>query len=350
MQRPPAFHVPATLAAWMRRRREIRQTLWQLLGGTPPRPSPVRATVVSRREQASYVREDLLLNDGTGAKIPAVVLVPRAGAEPRPAILYQHSHWGEYEVGLDELFQPWPVRETPAVSLTRRGWVVLSIDARAFGARRGQGPGGPRERGRDEETSLAKACLWQGSSLWAMMVRDDLIALDYLASRPDVDTRRIGATGMSMGSTRTWWIAALDERVAVAACVACLTRAQALLARGAVARHGIYYFVPGFLCHFDTEAVVSLIAPRPLLTLTGDRDVGSPIEGVRAINRAVARVYGLYGRRSRFAGVVLRRTAHVYTPAMWRRVLAWFDRHLAPPAREPVTSPRRAGVTAGARR
>jgi dienelactone hydrolase len=328
MRRPPAVHVPATLAAWTRRRREIRRTLWRLLGGTPPRPSPVRAALVSRREERHYLREDLLLGDGAGARIPAVLLLPRVGERPWPAILYHHSHWSDYEVGLGELFQPWPVRETPAVSLTRRGWAVLSIDARAFGARQGQGPGGPDERGRDEETSLAKAFLWQGTSLWAMMVRDDLIALDYLAARPDVDARRIGATGMSMGSTRTWWLAALDERVAAAVCVACLTRCQALLARGALARHGIYFFVPGLLRHFDTEAVVSLIAPRPLLTLTGDRDAGSPVEGVRAIQRVCARVYELYGRRSRFAGVVLPRTGHVYTAAMWRRTLAWFDRHL----------------------
>jgi hypothetical protein len=329
MQHAPAFHVPTTLAAWACRRRQVRRTLWSLLGETPARPWPVGATLVARRAERHYLREDLLLDGGAGTRIPAVMLLPRTGGKPWPAILYHHSHWGEYDVGLEELFRPWPVRETPAVSLTRRGWAVFSIDARAFGARRGQGPGGPGEQGRDEEMSLAKAFLWQGTCLWAMMVRDDLIALDYLAGRADVDARRIGATGMSMGSTRTWWLAALDERIAAAACVACLTRYQALLARGALARHGIYYFVPGFLRHFDSEAVVSLIAPRALLTLTGDRDAASPIEGVRAIHGTCARVYELYGRRGEFTGVVLPRTGHNYSPDMWRRVLAWFDIHLA---------------------
>jgi len=293
------------------------------------------------------VRENLLLDDGTGSGIPAVVLLPRGRPGPWPAICWHHSHWGDYEVGREELFEPWPVRETPAVALVRRGYAVLAIDAWAFGARRGRGPGGPGETGRDEETSLAKAFLWQGTSLWAMMVRDDLIALDYLSSRPDIDPRRIGATGMSMGSTRTWWLAALDERIAAAACVACLTRSQALLARGALRRHGIYYFVPRLLRHFDTEAVVSLIAPRPLLTLTGERDGASPAEGVRAIQRTCARVYGLYGRRSMFQGVLLPRTGHVYTPAMWRRVVAWFDRHLGGGG---SGGPLRRGVSAAARR
>lgn len=330
MPPPPALRVPATLAAWTRERRRIRRTLDRLLDGTPPRPSAVRATLVARREARDYMREDLLLDDGAGARIPAVLVLPRARTPPYPAICWHHSHFGDYTVGLGELFEPWPVRETPAAALARRGYAVFAIDARAFGARQGQGPGGPAETGRDEETSLAKAFLWQGTSLWAMMVRDDRIALDYLVQRPEIDARRIGATGMSMGSTRSWWLAALDDRIAAAACVACLTRAQALLAHGALRRHGIYYFVPGLLRAFDTEAVVSLIAPRPLLTLTGDRDGGSPADGVRAIQRACARVYELYGARRRFTGALLPGVGHVYTPAMFRRVVDWLDTQLQP--------------------
>jgi dienelactone hydrolase len=324
------FRVPATLDAWRTERRRIRRTLLRLLGDTPPRPRPAHARLVRRRDEGVYVREDLLLDDGAGERIPAVVCVPHGRGARRPAIVYHHSHFGDYAVGLEELFEPWPVRATPAVDLARRGYVVLAIDARAFGARRGRGPGGPAETGRDEETSLAKRFLWEGTSLWAMMVRDDRIALDYLASRPDVDPRRIGATGMSMGSTRTWWLAAIDERIRAAACVACLTRYRDLVARGALARHGIYYFLPGMLRHFDAEAVVSCIAPRPLLTLTGDRDAGSPASGVRAIHRAAGAVYALYGRRDRFTGTLLPRTGHVYTTAMWRRTTAWLDRQLRP--------------------
>jgi dienelactone hydrolase len=327
---PPAFRVPATLAAWTRERTRIRRTLRALLGGVPPRPARVRATRVARAAARAFVREDLLFDDGWGGHIPAVLLLPTRGAAPWPAVLYHHSHWGQYEVGLEELFEPWPVRETPAVALTRRGYAVLAIDARAFGARRGHGPGGPAETGRDEEASLAKAFLWQGTSLWAAMVRDDLLALDYLAARPEIDVGRIAATGMSMGSTRSWWLAALDERIAAAACVACLTRYQALLAHGALRRHGLYYYLPGILRHLDAEAIVSLIAPRPLLTLTGDRDGASPADGVRAIHRATAAVYRLYGARRRFTGVLLPGVGHVYTRAMFTRVLTWLDRQLRP--------------------
>src|SRR5712691_8575929 len=179
MQCPP-FHLPATLSEWTRRRRQVRRTLWRLLGDLPPRPVAVRPTLISRGLEDGYVREDLVFDNGAGDRIPAVLLLPRHVAPPHPAICYLHSHWGEYEVGLEELFEPWPVAETPAVALTRRGYAVLAADAYAFGGRQGQGPGGAGERGHAEETSLSKAFLWQGTSLWAMMVRDDLIALDYL--------------------------------------------------------------------------------------------------------------------------------------------------------------------------
>ena len=36
--------------------------------------------------------------------------------------------------------------------------------------------------------------------------------IDYLETRGDVNMRRVGALGMSMGATLSWWLAALDER------------------------------------------------------------------------------------------------------------------------------------------
>src|SRR5262249_30098640 len=144
----PLFPPPRSLAEWRRRRAVTRRTLARLLGPVPPRPAPVAATRVGRRVHAAYVREDLELDAGNG-RIPAALVLPRHVSPPHAAILYHHSHWGDYATGLEELFQPWPVRETPAAALARRGFAVLAIDAYAFGQRQGRGPGGPAERGRD---------------------------------------------------------------------------------------------------------------------------------------------------------------------------------------------------------
>jgi len=133
---------------------------------------------------------------------------------------------------------------------------------------------------------------------------------------------------MSMGATRSWWLMALDERIRTSVAVACLTRYQNLIQQQGLARHGIYYFVPGMLNHFDTEAVVALIAPRPILFLTGDKDAGSPVDGVRTIESTVRKAYKLYGLENQFESVIYRGVGHEYTRNMGERMLKWMDKHL----------------------
>jgi hypothetical protein len=171
-----------------------------------------------------------------------------------------------------------------------------------------------------------------GRTLWGMFVRDDQVALDYLCTRPEVDASRIGATGMSMGSTRAWWLAALDERVACPVAVACLTRYQNLIAHGQLRQHGFYYFVDGLLRHFDTEGVLALIAPRAFLGLTGELDAGSPADGIRVLEERVGQTYTAVGASERFRNVLYPETGHTVTPQMRAEMLAWFGRWLGPVA------------------
>ena len=135
---------------------------------------------------------------------------------------------------------------------------------------------------------------------------------------------------MSMGSTRAWWLAAVDERVACVVAVACLTRYQELMAHGELRQHGVYYFVDGLLKHFDTEGVLALIAPRPLLALTGELDAGSPADGVKVLERVVGRTYEALGAGDRFRSILYPEVGHAYTPRMRAEMRAWFDRWLRP--------------------
>ena len=322
--------VPGTLGAWQRQRGHVRATLEECLGDIPPRPEPVRVETVSSEAREGYTLETLAIGNGAGVRIPAYLLVPDGRTEPGPAILYNHYHGGLYDLGKEELFkEDWPIPGTTfARELTSRGYVVLCIDSYVFGERRWHGPAGESEEGSATEWSLFKLFLWQGRTMWGMMVRDDRIALDVLCSRPEVDPSRIGAIGMSMGSTRTWWLSAMDERVKVSACVACLTHYQTLIRHGMVRAHGFYYFVPDVLKHFDSEAVLSLIAPRPLITLTGSEDGGSPAAGVRIINETCEQVYGLHGEAQKFRGLLYEGVGHDYTPQIWREASDWFERWL----------------------
>jgi dienelactone hydrolase len=325
----PELKVPATRAAWEKQRRRIRAQLWALLGKLPPRPKRTpRVQTLSREEREGYVLEKFQFDNGAGSIVPGFLLLPQNLKGRAPAILYCHWHGGEYDKGKIELFNAEHTPEPPGPALARHGYVVLAIDACCFGERNGQGPGGPAEKGGAGEMTASKFNLWVGRTLWGMILRDDLMALDYLCSRPEVDTGRIGVTGMSMGATRSWWLMALDERIKAGVAVACLTRYQNLIAQQGFKQHGIYYYVPNLLNHFDTEAVVSLIAPRPILCLNGDRDGGSPVDGIRAIEAKVKPAYALYCADTNFRSEVYPGVGHEYLAQMWQKTLAWFDRHL----------------------
>ncbi len=319
---------------WEDAKVSLRVKLWDLLGDLPPVFTP-EPKIESRQKCDGYMLERFTFDNRAGAVVYGYMLIPEGHKGRGPAILYNHYHGGKYAQGKEEvLIRAFGRSEEghkliTGEELVRAGFVVMCIDSYAFGERQFHGPTGKKEARGSVESALFKAFLWEGKTLWGMMVRDDVLALNYLAGRSEVDPDRIATMGMSMGSTRSWWLAALDERIKVAICVACLTRYQNLIEEGSLYCHGIYYFVPGMIGEgMDIEKVVGLIAPRVLLTLTGDSDAGSPADGVRIINEFQRRLYGLYGKKENFRGVVYEGIGHVYTPQMWDETIGWLKRHL----------------------
>lgn len=322
----PPLVIPSTAEDWKRHRAEIRATLWRCLGDLPPRSAASPVRLLETVDHGDWTEERIEFDNGAGARVPGVFLLPKRRSGRIPAILYCHWHGGEYDGGKVELFQQRHTPAAPGPELVRRGYAVVAVDAPCFGERQGRGPDGLM--GSAGELSASKLELWLGRSLWGMMLRDDLIALDYLCSRPEVDASRIGATGISMGATRTWWLMALDERIRSGVAVACLTRYQDLIAIGGLKYHGIYYYVPGLLRHFDTEAVVACVAPRSLLCLNGDLDAGSPVSGIRSIERLAAPAWSVTGAPDAFRSMVYPGVGHSYTPEMWSEMLGWFGKTL----------------------
>jgi len=324
----PPLVAPASIQKWELERKDIRSNLWHLLGKLPPRPRTPKVETISHEARGDFSVEKFSFDNDAGATVYGYLLIPKNVSGKAPGILFCHWHGGEYEIGKEELFQSRHTPEAPGPALALRGFVVAGIDAYCFGERNWQGPGGSEEKGSSGEMTASKFNLWVGRTLWGMILRDDLMALDYLASRPEVDAARLGVTGISMGATRSWWLMALDERLKSGVAVACLTRYQNLIQHEQLKAHGIYYFVPDVLSHFDTEAIVSLIAPRPVLFQTGDQDGGSPVDGVRAIESAVRPVYGLYGAEKKFESTIYPGLGHVYTKEMWDKTLAFFAANL----------------------
>jgi dienelactone hydrolase/lysophospholipase L1-like esterase len=322
------FPVPADAVAWKERRPAVLRAVLDSLGDLPPRPSPPRSRIISRELRPGYTLEKISIGNGVDNDVTALLLVPAGSKGPVPAILWLHSSTPDKtQVIIPETNGG---TEPLGEAFVHAGYAVLAPDSYWHGDRAGTGPSGAAEAGRTEQEDLFKLNLWFGRTLWGMFVRDDQVALDYLCSREEVDASRIGATGMSMGSTRAWWLAAVDERIAAVVAVACLTRYQNLIAHGELRAHGVYYFVNGLLKHFDTEGVLALIAPRPFLALTGELDAGSPADGVRALGQSVGGTYQALGAGDRFRSVLYPEVGHAFTPEMRAEMLSWFGRWLRP--------------------
>ena len=319
----PEWKLPDDLKSWRQRdRKATRDLVLRCLGDLPPRPAKPKVTVIDREDRGDYLLERIEFHNGVDAVVPGILLVPKKRVGTVPAIVGLHGHGGSSETICTDEKNP----QCVGSMLARKGFVVAAIDTYFCGARASRSK--TKHRGLDEGT-LFKLYHLQGRSLWGMMLRDQQILLDYLETRPEVDAKRIGVTGMSMGGTGTWWLAAIDDRVQAAVCVAGFTRYRELFAHGNFRLHGMYYWVPEILRHFDTEAIYSLIAPRPFLALSGDRDGGLPLTGIEVLERKLASVYDLHGAGANFRSIVYANTAHEYLPEMQAEMLGWFVKHLS---------------------
>jgi dienelactone hydrolase len=290
-----------------------RKQLYELLGDLPPRDRMISVRKVSEEEKSEYILEKLVLDLNGVEPVPAYFTRPKRLSGRVPAILYNHAHGGDYKLGKDELLKGRAALQNPpyAELLAGLGYCALCMDTWVFG-----------ERSTRTEMDTFKEMLWKGQVLWGMMVYDSLRGIDYLLSRPEVDSERIGTLGLSMGSTMAWWLAALDTRVKVCVDICCLTDFDSLIAAKGLSGHGIYYFVPDLLKFFSTSQINALIAPRAHLSLAGNRDPLTPPDGLDRIDKDLKKVYAELGRPE--AWKLLRYdVGHQETPEMRREITAF---------------------------
>ncbi len=313
------------LKQFSRYQEKRRKELWSLLGDLPWNHEPGAARTVKTERREGYTVERLLLDLNGVEPVPALLLVPDKRSPKAAGLLYIHWHGGMYDLGKEQLLVGVNAQPAYAPVCAEKGLVTLAIDSWCFGERKHD------SIGRTGEEDAFKLMLWQGRVLWGMMMFDELRALDYLAGRPEVDPRRLGVLGMSMGATKAWWLAALDTRVRLCMDVCCLTDFEELIRAHNLKGHGIYYYVPSLLKHFQTSGINELIVPRPRLSVNGRRDSLTPPEGVERVNAHLLPLYRKYGREED-CRIELFDCPHQELPEMRSLILAWMDKHLASPA------------------
>src|SRR5262249_20238016 len=91
--------------------------------------------------------------------------------------------------------------------------------------------------------------------------------------------------------------------------------------------------VPGVQSKFDGPAMLPLIAPRPLLSINGDKDPRTPGPGLMECAAAAEKAYRAEGAGEKFVLHVQENTGHQVKAAALSLAVEWFERWLKPPNR-----------------
>jgi hypothetical protein len=136
-----------------------------------------------------------------------------------------------------------------------------------------------------------------GMSVW------DLVKLcDYIASRPDCDTARIGCGGLSGGGLQTLYLAAIDTRIKCACSSGYLYGVlESLLVMN---ENCDCNYIPDLWRHFDMGDIAAMIAPRAFIVETGDEDALNGSSGLANVDSQVdiaRKAYEIYGAGDKMA-------------------------------------------------
>ena len=266
---PPLYFNGTTQTEFREWRRKFRRNIARALG-PKPEPVPLAAETVEQIQQDGYTREKILFNPDAFSSIPAYVLIPDdANADnPAPAVLCAHGHGvgKDGAVGIVADYQ-----KQYAVELAQRGFVTIAPDWRCFGERKDRDEW-VRRPGRDGCNAAYFALGYFGYQLLQLNISDGQRCLDYLQTRPEVDSSRLGCMGCSFGGTMTTYISAFDSRVKAAVIVCYLsTLTDALGDRGRGNTCGSQ-FMFGLRAAGDIADVAGLIAPRACMVQIGADD------------------------------------------------------------------------------
>lgn len=329
-------HAPSV---WASLQEEYRRAILNGRRPTPLKPRTLQETVRDGKQI-----ERVAFESEPGERVVAVLVRPEEVRGRLPAVLVQHWLGGSKdEFALQVLL--W--------QFATRGYLAVAIDGRHRGERAN---GGSLEAAMRETLRTGKGRPWLVDTVY-----DVLRTVDYLRTRRDVDPARIGMTGISEGGFVTWMAAAADPRIRVAVPVVGVTRFSDLTANlnlGAgdarvklfkpvleafAKQEGVKQIdealvvkawdrlLPGFRERFDADRIVPLIAPRPLLILSHEKDELIPLTGAEAVHAAARERYRALGAEDRLQFRVAPGLTHGgQDMAEIAALFDWFDRWLKP--------------------
>ncbi|UDF37503.1 UNVERIFIED_ORG: dienelactone hydrolase family protein [Shinella sp. XGS7] len=332
-----------SVQAWRERAAPAARALMLPDGDPAQDPTPFAPQLLAEQDRGAYLAQRLSLQLDADSRVPALMLRPK-GPGPFPAVLLLHDHGARFDIGKEKLIRPWDdaPREAAAQAwaqryfsgrflgdeLAARGYLVLALDALGWSER------GAAGFGREDQQALAANLFNLGSSWAGRVARDDWRAARFLASRPEVDARRVAALGFSMGAQRAWQLSALSDDVRAAVAVSWMASLPGLMVPGNNQLKGQSAYAmlhPGLARLLDYPDVAALAAPKPLLVYAGQRDALFPPAAVEPAFASLLRVWSAWGAEARLqtrwwpAG-------HEFNAEMQATAWDWLAEQLAQPA------------------
>lgn len=291
-----------------------------------PGDTPLAAQLEESWRRRDAVLERITFRGHQGQPIPALVGYSElAHTRPLPVILCMPGSPNRKE----DLDAPLDLLSTWSQS----GFFVISIDRPYHGDR----PGNPEQAIR--EKGLPRVL--------GEYVNDLTRALDYAATRPEADMSRVGMLGLSMGGMESLLLAAVDERVGCVVSVSGqlswqdvfntdswqliftglpLTKRLRRENAAAATVHEAFLEQMPELSILDAPVVAAMLAPRPLLLMTGQRDPYVTPAAARRTHAAARKSYQITPEKLQLW--IADDVGHAFSPQMQDRALLWFRRWL----------------------
>jgi cephalosporin-C deacetylase-like acetyl esterase len=308
---------------WQKRQEEIKEKFAKVLGSFPDK-TPLRPQVTKKIEKPNFTVEHIIYESQPGFYVSSSLYLPKEKKGKVPAIIYcsGHAPEGYRSDTYQHVIQ----------NLVNKGFAVFAFDPVGQGERLdypAEEAGRSLLGGPTKEHSYpgAQAFIAGRSQAW-FMIWDGIRAVDYLLTRKEIDSERIGITGRSGGGTQSSYIAAMDERIYAAAPENYITSFQRLIETNGP-QDAEQNFLHGIAEGLDHADLLAVRAPKPALMITTTRDIFN-IQGARETFKEVAGIYEAYDRADNFT-MVEDDAAHASTLKNREAMYDFFQIHLGLP-------------------
>ncbi|MDY3560178.1 prolyl oligopeptidase family serine peptidase [Gemmata sp. JC673] len=298
--------------------RDVRARVARCFGPFPEK-TPLNARVTGQLERDAYTVEKVIFESRPGFHVTANLYVPRAAKQGKklPGVVGScgHAHNGKAE----------PAYQSFSQGLARMGYVVLIFDPIGQGERSQyphvEKPDRPGV-GVGEHLLAGNQQFLVGEFFGSWRAWDGVRALDYLLSRPEVDSRHVGITGNSGGGTMTAWLCGVEPRWTMAAPACFVTTFRRNLENELPA--DTEQCPPRVLAlGLDHADFLACMAPKPVVILAKEKDYFD----VRGAEEAFARLRRLYQLLGAEENVKLHigPTGHGYSIENREAMYQWFN-------------------------